>query len=43
MTRRGIHYDCRALDVGPLKLLTILLSGGKAKSPPDKPGAKRHT
>jgi len=33
----------RALDVDPLKLMTILLSGGKAKSPRAKPGAKRVT
>ena len=31
----------RALDVDPLKLMTILLSGGKGKSPRAKPGAKR--
>jgi hypothetical protein len=30
----------RALDADPLKLMTILLSGGKAKSPRVKPGAK---
>src|SRR6267143_3815871 len=33
----------RALDVDPLKLMTILLSGGKGKSPRAKPGAKRDT
>ena len=31
----------RALEADPLKLMTILLSGGKAKSTRAKPGAKR--
>jgi transcriptional regulator with XRE-family HTH domain len=31
----------RALDADPLKLIAILLSGGKGKSPRAKPGAKR--
>jgi transcriptional regulator with XRE-family HTH domain len=31
----------RALEADPLKLMTILLSGGKAKSARAKPGAKR--
>jgi transcriptional regulator with XRE-family HTH domain len=31
----------RALDVDPLKLMTILMSGGRGKSPRAKPGAKR--
>jgi transcriptional regulator with XRE-family HTH domain len=31
----------RALDADPLKLMAILLSGGKGKSPRAKPGAKR--
>src|SRR5665647_223357 len=33
----------RALGADPLKLMTILLSGGKAKFPRAKPGAKRDT
>jgi transcriptional regulator with XRE-family HTH domain len=33
----------RALGADPLKLMAILLSGGKAKSPRAKPGAKRDT
>jgi hypothetical protein len=33
----------RALDVDPLKLMTILLSSGKGKSPRSKQGAKRDT
>jgi transcriptional regulator with XRE-family HTH domain len=31
----------RALGADPLKLMTTLLSGGKAKSPRAKPGAER--
>ena len=31
----------RALGADPLKLMTMLLSGGKGKSPRAKPGAKR--
>jgi hypothetical protein len=31
----------RALDVDPLKLMTILMSGGRGKYPRAKPGAKR--
>jgi transcriptional regulator with XRE-family HTH domain len=33
----------RALDADPLKLMAILLSGGKGKSQRAKPGAKRET
>ena len=33
----------RALGADPLKLMTMLLSGGKGKSPRSKPGAKRDT
>jgi transcriptional regulator with XRE-family HTH domain len=33
----------RALGADPVKLMTILLSGGKGKSPRAKPGAKRDT
>jgi transcriptional regulator with XRE-family HTH domain len=33
----------RALGADPLKLMTILLSDGKGKSPRAKPGAKRDT
>jgi transcriptional regulator with XRE-family HTH domain len=33
----------RALAADPVKLMTILLSGGKGKSPRAKPGAKRDT
>jgi hypothetical protein len=41
--RRGIHHDRPRFRCGSLKLMTILLSGGKGKSTRAKPGAKRKT